>query len=179
VKALSEDPEILLGGNDRIYGGWGNDDLYGEMGRDRVYGSDGNDLIDGGNNGDVYYGGNGADTFVLETSYGLNWIQDFQLDTDSLQLPDPISYGSLEISQHRSRTLIGSEQDPIIAVLENVNVCQLDADSFCHGSYCHGLTLFEAGFPQSRCYYSLRKIKTQFLFRSSPEFEQLTSLTQF
>jgi len=139
LKTLSNDKEILLGGNDRIYGGWGNDELYGkagndelygEMGRDRVYGGDGDDLIDGGKNSDIYHGGNGADTFVLETSYGFDWIQDFQWDADSLQLPDPISYSSLEISQHGSRTFIGSEQDPIIAVLEDVNACQLDADSF-------------------------------------------------
>jgi len=139
VKSLSVDQEIPLGGNDRLYGGWGNDDLYGqvgddslygEAGRDRLYGGDGDDLIDGGYGFDVYSGGAGADTFVLESSFGFDWIQDFQAGTDYLQLPEQISYGSLTISQQGSRTFIGSESDPMIAILEHTSACDLSEDSF-------------------------------------------------
>jgi len=139
VKALSVDQEIPLGGDDLIDGGRGNDfihgqagddQLYGQQGRDRIYGGDGDDLLDGGIGSDVYHGGAGADTFVLAPGFGFDVVRDFQVGTDYLQLDDQINLGSLEISQYGHRTFVGTEDDSIIAILNDVNANELNADSF-------------------------------------------------
>jgi Ca2+-binding RTX toxin-like protein len=58
-------------GNDTLYGGAGidrldggteNDSLYGEAGSDTLYGDDGTDRLDGGTENDSLYGGAGSDT---------------------------------------------------------------------------------------------------------------------
>lgn len=118
-------------GADRLWGSRGHDALYGGDGRDRLYGGNGQDWLDGGPGIDLYYGGAGADTFKLEGSQNsFDWISDFQIDTDFLQLPEQVSYEALHIVQRGRYTFLGSQQDPMMAILKDVNACELSEAHF-------------------------------------------------
>lgn len=118
-------------GADRLWGSRGDDALYGGDGRDRLYGGNGQDWLDGGPGIDLYHGGSGADTFKLESSQNsFDWISDFQIDTDVLQLPEQVSYGALHIAQRGRYTFLGSQQDPMMAILKDVNACELSEAHF-------------------------------------------------
>lgn len=55
--------QVLLGGNDSIFGGSGNDVLFGFTGNDIIRGGGGDDVLTGGLGVDRLTGGAGADTF--------------------------------------------------------------------------------------------------------------------
>jgi serralysin len=66
--ALFEDLSGVSGGDDILYGAAGNDQLYGQTGDDRLEGGKGNDRLDGGAGNDVLIGGVGNDTAEYDTA---------------------------------------------------------------------------------------------------------------
>ncbi len=58
------DSVIALDGNDTVLGGAGNDDVNGNVGDDSVSGGDGNDIVRGGKGNDTVYGDAGDDPHV-------------------------------------------------------------------------------------------------------------------
>ena len=98
-------------GNDEIYGRRGKDALYGEDGDDSLYGQKGADLLVGGDGNDKLVGGKGKDTLIAGTgtdhlwggSYaadgasdvfvfgdgdGKNYVHDFEIGLDQIDLSD-------------------------------------------------------------------------------------------
>ena len=98
-------------GNDEIYGRRGKDSLYGEDGDDSLYGQKGADLLVGGDGNDKLVGGKGKDTLIAGTgtdhlwggSYaadgasdvfvfgdgdGKNYVHDFEIGLDQIDLSD-------------------------------------------------------------------------------------------
>lgn len=80
-------------GANQIFGGQGNDTLDGKGGKDALFGEDGDDILDGGKradmldggaDNDILRGGAGTDTFVF--SGGLDRIEDFKDDVDTIQI---------------------------------------------------------------------------------------------
>lgn len=84
--------DILYGdaGDDLLKGGFGDDVLYGGTGDDWLLGGFGDDTLNLGEGSNAARGGFGQDTFVIESSEGMNQIQDFAghdtLDLSALDL---------------------------------------------------------------------------------------------
>ena len=106
-----KDAESDPGNNDLIYGYVGNDTIYAGNGADFVYGNADNDLIYSGNQNDTVVGGTGedyiwggadndslyggnensdgdgaADVFAFQSGSGEDWVHDFEVGTDYLDL---------------------------------------------------------------------------------------------
>lgn len=73
-------------GDDSINGGGGNDNIFSGSENDTVYGGAGDDTLWGGAGNDYFYGGDGADVFVYSIGHGMDRIQDFNVDEDTLDL---------------------------------------------------------------------------------------------
>jgi len=61
--------QILLSGDDAVYGGRNDDVLFGYDGRDIIRGGDGDDVLTGGFGADRLKGGTGADIFVFQSTF--------------------------------------------------------------------------------------------------------------
>lgn len=72
--------------NDFIVGNAGNDILTGDAGNDRLFGGDNNDFLTGGSGRDRLRGGDGEDTFVFNTGSEVDFVTDFVVGEDILQL---------------------------------------------------------------------------------------------
>ncbi|WP_282150968.1 fasciclin domain-containing protein [Ruegeria atlantica] len=80
--------DVALGGagHDVIFGGRGKDILRGDEGEDTIFGGRGADVIDGGADDDIMFGGRGKDMFVIENGDGDDWIVDFRVGKDKIDL---------------------------------------------------------------------------------------------
>jgi len=135
--------DTLLGndGNDSLFGGYGADYLNGGDGYDYLNGGPGNDYLnafytivaDIGIDSDTLEGGTGADTFVLGEDFVYYYdpaneyatIVDFSREEgDKIQVFGSILDYSLEASASGGTQIL--YQSELIAVLENVNVIDLD-----------------------------------------------------
>lgn len=87
----------LFGGdeNDKLYGGIDADHLFGGEGKDTLSGEVGGDILNGGGRNDTLIGGKdidhlsggkGRDTFVATPGGGVDWIYDFQIGVDKIDL---------------------------------------------------------------------------------------------
>ncbi|HAT14282.1 MAG TPA: hypothetical protein DCS91_12575, partial [Microcoleaceae bacterium UBA11344] len=88
--------DTLLGGagNDELQGGDGNDSINGGDGNDSLYGDAGNDtLIDGAGN-DRLQGGDGNDTFVFGPASGNDFIGDFIVADDKIQIAAGLGFNN-------------------------------------------------------------------------------------
>lgn len=120
-------------GNDTLTGGVGSDRLSGLDGDDFFSGGLGNDTLNGGNGFNVLTGGAGQDVFVLSSHTGFDWITDFTLGEDKLQLTDGLTFGSLTIApgSSPSDTLISqTSTGQLLAALPGVAAGRLTATSF-------------------------------------------------
>ena len=136
------------GGDDTLDGQGGQDELRGGSGNDIINGGSGNDLIAGGNGKDVMTGGAGADTFVYKSlSNRKDRITDFEVGQDKIDVSiifDDSNYASnnafgeyIQVVSSGADTrvridLLGNNGDNFktLAILENVNPSQVNADSF-------------------------------------------------
>lgn len=78
-------------GDDKLFGHQGNDILVGGRGEDKLIGGDGNDVLIGGRGddhmwGDNYGSGSGNDSFVFEKHAGKDWVHDFDIEDDVIDL---------------------------------------------------------------------------------------------
>ncbi|WP_137136545.1 calcium-binding protein [Rhizobium sp. FKY42] len=73
-------------GDDTIYAFSGNDTIYGDAGDDTIFGGEGGDTIIGGAGSDFIIGDAGSDVFVLNTGDGEDWINDFEVGVDKIDL---------------------------------------------------------------------------------------------
>ena len=134
----SEGQEVLNGSQGRdvingdinnniLFGMDGNDTLFGNEGFDRLNGGAGDDMLDGGTDTSVLNGGTGNDTFVLHSA-DLSWIQDFELERDTLGLSDGMTYESLDINGSVNTFI--THQGNQVATLLGVNPDELNSDRF-------------------------------------------------
>ncbi|MEO1521001.1 MAG: Calx-beta domain-containing protein [Cyanobacteria bacterium J06633_2] len=126
------------GGNDRLVGGGGNDRLIGQGGDDTLKGGGGNDRLKGGSGEDVLQGKRGNDRliggadddiFVLKKGHGTDFIRDFNLGEDRIQLQGSISFNDLSFQQKGNRTLILADGQEL-ALLRGIQSDQLDQSHF-------------------------------------------------
>ncbi len=73
-------------GADRLVGLVGNDNISGGTGNDRIFGNSGDDVIQGGAGRDVLTGQQGSDTFVHGLGDEMDFITDFNVAADKLDL---------------------------------------------------------------------------------------------
>lgn len=73
-------------GDDVLYGDDGHDRLSGNDGDDRLFGGAGNDLLRGGNGNDLLTSGTGFDSFDFADNWGNDWITDFELGKDKINM---------------------------------------------------------------------------------------------
>ena len=73
-------------GPDVLYGEAGNDTLDGGAGRDIIIGGTGDDSITGGLGNDIIETGSGSDTLVYADGHGGDFITDFDITSDLLDL---------------------------------------------------------------------------------------------
>lgn len=83
---LFADTLVGSSGDDFIYGGFSADILFGLNGDDRLAGGSGDDVLRGGAGDDVLIGGDGADRFVFAPGGGADFIKDFDVSEDILDL---------------------------------------------------------------------------------------------
>ena len=124
------DNEIFRGlaGSDRLTGRKGDDQLLGGADNDRLAGDAGNDRLSGGSGFDRLIGGSGRDIFVLGGSDG-DLIRDFQLGIDRLELPSPLTFSDLSLTQ-QGQTVVLRVGDSNLANLMGIQVGQLSASDF-------------------------------------------------
>ena len=77
---------VLGPASDRFQGGAGRDQIAGAAGNDTLNGGVGADVLIDGPGADRLSGGAGADVFVLEPDGTDDWILDFELGTDRMDL---------------------------------------------------------------------------------------------
>lgn len=93
---LASDDIISAGdGNDAVYGYSGNDQILGGAGDDVLFGDEGDDVLAGGLGNDFLVGGLGADTFVFSASTGEDWVDDFSVSEDRLDISQFSQFNSL------------------------------------------------------------------------------------
>lgn len=81
------DDTLVAGGDkDTLEGGAGNDSLSGDDGNDTLDGGDGDDTLNSGAGSDSLTGGMGKDTYIFETGNGDDYINDFSVTDDILDL---------------------------------------------------------------------------------------------
>ncbi|EBA15319.1 type I secretion target repeat protein [Roseobacter sp. SK209-2-6] len=80
-------------GNDQLFGGTGDDSLRGGDGNDTLQGNQGVDRLDGGAGDDLLRGGTLRDTFVFNTGYDNDEINDFEEHRDFLLLSTSLTGG--------------------------------------------------------------------------------------
>lgn len=73
-------------GNDAVRGGSGDDEIYGGDGKDNLFGDSGNDIISGGDGNDKLHGGEGTDVFVFSVGDDADYIRDFNVFEDKIEL---------------------------------------------------------------------------------------------
>lgn len=94
--------DIISGGfgNDTIFGGSGSDNMMGEGGTDLIFGGGADDTVDGGAGSDGLYGGGGNDVIITGSgsdtvfsggAHGMDTVQDFNADTDTLFLQNTVT----------------------------------------------------------------------------------------
>ena len=154
------DADQLIGndGDDRLEGGEGSDTLYGHDGndtlvgggeQDELRGGSGNDKLEGGEGDDWLAGGGGEDTFVFSAGHGNDWVEDFSVAEDRIDLTQFSDISGIEdLSISPAADLVDGVADAVIdltgqgggsIILENVDVDGLDASSF----------LFSEGIPRN------------------------------
>lgn len=79
-------------GNDFVRGGTANDVIFGGAGNDTINAGAGNDSIWSGSGDDVLWSGEGSDSFFFAEGHGVDMIQDFDLEFDTLVLTNTL-YG--------------------------------------------------------------------------------------
>jgi len=75
-----------FGGDDHLKGRGGNDRLLGGAGNDSLDGGDGDKLLVDGNGGDTLKGGESADIFVFVADSVCDFIEDFEVGRDKIDL---------------------------------------------------------------------------------------------
>ncbi|WP_412770172.1 calcium-binding protein [Ralstonia pseudosolanacearum] len=85
--------DIIDGGadNDYLYGEAGNDSLLGGSGNDTLYGGVGNDTLEGGAGNDYINGSEGSDTYVFNSGWGQDTVNNYDTSTGRA---DTIEFGS-------------------------------------------------------------------------------------
>lgn len=74
------------GGDDWIWGEGGADTVSGGAGEDVIAGGSGADRMIGGTGNDHIWGGTGPDTFVVDDNWGDDWIWDFEVASDVIDM---------------------------------------------------------------------------------------------
>ncbi|WP_299919398.1 DUF4214 domain-containing protein [uncultured Roseobacter sp.] len=124
-----EGEDTLTGGagNDILRAGKDNDVADGGEGSDTIFGGDGNDRLIGGLGNDTLKGGEGSDVFVSQSGDGADIIEDFDVNTDKLELTGIT--GTLHVLdlENAAQVLI---DDTTSIYLEGVNAQTLTADNF-------------------------------------------------
>ena len=122
--------DLLRGqsGNDVLKGGMGDDTLFGGNQFDRLNGGDGDDYLDGVGGITIYNGGAGSDRFVIHDDSQTDWIQDFEVDVDKIELAGAITFDRLEITG-RVNSFISFQGEQIGALLD-VAPDDLDKSNF-------------------------------------------------
>ncbi len=108
-------------GTDRLYGQGGNDQLFGDEGNDQLFGRTGQDLLLGGSGFDTLTGGAGQDTFALASQLEDDTITDFKIGQDFLALTGGLTVENLTFTQAGSNTVIGSNVEVDLAILNGIN----------------------------------------------------------
>ena len=125
------DDDILRGGGgrDRLIGNAGNDTLTGNGGDDVLKGGSGEDILRGARGDDRLIGGAGDDIFVLKKGHGTDFIRDFIIGEDLIQLQGRLGFGDLSFQQQGNRTLIVADGEEL-ALLRGIQPNQLSQADF-------------------------------------------------
>lgn len=75
-------------GNDTIYVFGGNDAVFGQEGDDVLFGDAGDDILAGGSGNDFVVGGAGSDIFVFGATDDQDWIDDFAVGVDKIDVSE-------------------------------------------------------------------------------------------
>lgn len=127
----------ITGGDDKdwLAGGRGADRIEGLGGNDKIHGGSDNDTIIGGAGSDMLSGGTGADVFVFGPNEGRDFITDFDVSTDRLDLR-ATSLDSLAEVQSHMTSIKGNAAivtDGTTIILQGVTKGMLHADDFIFG----------------------------------------------
>ncbi len=127
---------ILLGldGNDTLLGDAGDDSLEGGAGTDQLFAGTGNDTVLSGSGNDYIELGGGSDTFVFKGGDGFDFVSDFVLSSDVIDLRSWTTIHSLSdlqavMTQSGSNAVISLQSDDGIT-LANVTASSLTASNF-------------------------------------------------
>jgi subtilisin family serine protease len=122
-------------GKDILLGNAGNDILLGNGDNDTLWGNADNDTLWGGAGQDVLIGGSDRDIFALKPQEGTDTIIDFNLsERDRIGLAGGLTFDELTISQgtgdNRNDTLISTETDDLLAILNNTRASTIGNAAF-------------------------------------------------
>ncbi|MEY8140876.1 S8 family serine peptidase [Falsihalocynthiibacter sp. CO-5D18] len=123
--------DLLIGdaGANLLLGRNGSDTLYGREGVDRLYGQYGQDRLAGGTGNDFLNGGVGADTFVFGTGSGSDFVDDFVVNVDRIEICSGANnYSDLTFTTAGADTIISFSN--VAIRLDDVLPGQLDEGDF-------------------------------------------------
>lgn len=110
--------DILFGNleADTIYGGEGFDSLFGGKGDDVLNGEAGNDTLSGDLGADTLIGGSGQDVFLLQQQgQGRDWITDFELNIDLIQLPNNVGEVQVQgVGTNQTRLVVSATNEELV-----------------------------------------------------------------
>ncbi len=128
---------VITGGENRdwLAGGRGADRLEGLGGNDKLHGGSGNDTLIGGTGNDMISGGTGSDLFVFKPGEGRDFITDFDVTADRIDLRAFAAHDLGDVLAHTSmvkgNATINLEGTTI--VMQAVTKGMLHADDFIFG----------------------------------------------
>ena len=128
---------VITGGanKDWLAGGNGNDRIDGLAGNDKIHGGNGNDTVIGNTGDDMISGGAGSDVFVFAPGQGRDFVTDFDVTHDRLDIRTLGLDSFAEVQSHlitiKGNAAIVDEGTTII--LQGVTKSMLHADDFIFG----------------------------------------------
>jgi Ca2+-binding RTX toxin-like protein len=113
--------------SNEIWGGNGADFIDGGAGDDTLHGEDGDDTLIGGPGDDILIGGPGKDTFVFGDNWGVDFITDFEVGSDVIDMTGVSGLTSLSQLTFENLYLPGGIGVSILYAGNRINIMGLDA----------------------------------------------------
>lgn len=125
-----------------------DDRLMGDFTDNMLFGMEGDDVLNGRAGNDVLSGAGGADTFLFNSGFGQDVIEDFELGVDLMVFSDATSMDALIFTQDGDDTIIRLAGSDDTVRLVGISAELLNEDQFLFFSFNPSLAFRGGAFDQ-------------------------------